>query len=146
MPRVPTHEGVLLGWKDEDGRGFGFSELYCGAHMMLIWTVDFESHHVQWYIIRFKFYMSWSHHQIEIEQSLFGLGSKLHMYGIPGTLRGAHKRIIQTVDLESHPIQRYVLLFYFNRSGSHHQILLNHVSIMWDPLLLNWNWWIYIYH
>lgn len=78
------------------------------------------------------------------------LGSKfIHTTSLE-TLLWAHMMIIWTIDLESHPLKRYILIFYFNRSGSHSQTTLKqcfhnmlNLKVRPNPLPLNWNWGIY---
>lgn len=42
-----------------------FLELYRGAFIDIIWTVHYESNPLHWYILRFQFKISGSHHPIE---------------------------------------------------------------------------------
>lgn len=58
-PIVPRFEG---------GRGFGCPELHHWAHMMMILTVDLESHHVQLHIVGFKSYRS-GYHTVKLRLS-----------------------------------------------------------------------------
>ena len=42
-----------------------FLELHRGAFIEIIWTVHYESNPLHWYILRFQFKISGSHHPIE---------------------------------------------------------------------------------